>query len=74
MAKRALEIAEQYTGLRLRKRELAEGTLVALDGVRAVRREAFTPDSSYEADPLPAVRAPHEGAFCLQRLASIFAG
>jgi asparagine synthetase B (glutamine-hydrolysing) len=71
---RALEIAEQYTGLRLRKCELAEGTLVALDGVRAVRREAFTPDPSYEADPLPAVRAPHEGAFCLQRLASIFAG
>src|SRR6266508_3619165 len=70
---RALKIAEQYTGLRLRKRELAEGTLVALDGARAVRRESFTPDPSYEADPLPAVRAPHEGAFCLQRLASIFA-
>ena len=35
----ALEIAEHYTGLRLRKRELAEGTLVALAGARAVRRE-----------------------------------
>ena len=69
----ALEIAEQYMGLRLRKRELAEGTLVALDGARAVRREPLTPDPSYEADPLPAVRAPHEGAFCLQRLATIFA-
>lgn len=70
---RALEIAEQYTGIRLRKRELAEGTLVALDGPRVARREAFTPDQRYEPDPLPAVRAPHEGAFCLQRLAAIFA-
>jgi glucosamine 6-phosphate synthetase-like amidotransferase/phosphosugar isomerase protein len=70
---RALEIAEEYTGLRLRKRELAEGTLVALDGPRAVRREGFTPDPTYEADPLPAVRTPREGAFCLQRLAVLFA-
>ena len=62
---RALEIAEQYTGLRLRKRELAEGTLAALKGARAVAVERFTPDPTYEADPLPAVRAPHEGAFCL---------
>jgi glucosamine 6-phosphate synthetase-like amidotransferase/phosphosugar isomerase protein len=69
--KRALEIAEGYTGVRLRKRELAEGTLVALAGPRLVRREQFTPDPTYEADPLPAVRAPHEGAFCLQRLAAL---
>jgi glucosamine 6-phosphate synthetase-like amidotransferase/phosphosugar isomerase protein len=69
----ALEVAERYTGLRLRKRELAEGTLVALAGPRAVRRERFTPDPTYEADPLPAVRAPHEGAFCLQRLAALAA-
>ncbi len=70
---RALEIAEHYTGLQLRKRELDEGTLLALEGPRAVRRERFTPDPTYEADPLPAVRAPHEGAFCLQRLATLFA-
>jgi glucosamine 6-phosphate synthetase-like amidotransferase/phosphosugar isomerase protein len=69
----ALEIAERYTGLRLRKRELADGTLVAVAGSRAVRRERFTPDPTYEADPLPAVRAPHEGAFCLQRLAALAA-
>jgi glucosamine 6-phosphate synthetase-like amidotransferase/phosphosugar isomerase protein len=69
----ALEIAERYIDLRLRKRELPEGTLVAVDGPRPVRRERFTPDSSYVADPLPAVRAPHEGAFCLQRLATLFA-
>src|SRR5712691_5468374 len=71
--KEALEIAERYTGLRLRKRELAEGMLVAVAGARAVRRESFTPDPTYEADPLPAVRAPHEGAFCLQRLAALAA-
>jgi len=69
----ALEIAERYTGVRLRKREVAEGTLVAIAGARASRRERFTPDPTYEADPLPAVRAPHEGAFCLQRLASLAA-
>jgi glucosamine 6-phosphate synthetase-like amidotransferase/phosphosugar isomerase protein len=69
----ALEIAEHYTGLRLRKRELAEGTLVALSGARAARRERFTPDLTYEAEPLPAVRAPHEGAFCLERLAALAA-
>ena len=70
---RALEIAEQYAGLRFRKRELAEGTLVALNGPRAVRRERFVPDPTYEADPLPAVRAPAEGTFCLQRLAALAA-
>jgi len=67
----ALEIAEHYTGIHLRKRELAEGTLVALKGPRAVRKQRFTPDPTYEADPLPAVRAPGEGAFCLERLAAL---
>ncbi len=67
----ALEIAERYTGIRLHKRELAEGMLVALAGARTARLERFTPDDSYEADPLPAVRAPHEGAFCLERLAAL---
>ena len=65
----ALEIAEHYTGLRLRKREVGEGRLATIKGARAVRVEQFTPDQTYEPDPLPAVRAPHEGAFCLQRLA-----
>jgi glucosamine 6-phosphate synthetase-like amidotransferase/phosphosugar isomerase protein len=69
----ALEIAERYTGLRLRKRQIAEGTVAAVTGPRAVRLERFTPDPSYEPDPLPAVRAPDEGAFCLQRLAALAA-
>jgi glucosamine 6-phosphate synthetase-like amidotransferase/phosphosugar isomerase protein len=67
----ALEIAERYTGLRLRKREVHEGELAAIKGARAVRVENFTPDPTYEPDPLPAVRAPHEGAFCLQQLSAL---
>jgi glucosamine--fructose-6-phosphate aminotransferase (isomerizing) len=70
----ALEIAERYTGVQLRKRELVEGILLALKGPRAVRRDRFRPDPTYEADPLPAVRAPGEGAFCLERLAALAAG
>jgi asparagine synthetase B (glutamine-hydrolysing) len=69
----ALEIADRYTGLRLRKREVHEGKLARIKGARAVRVEKFVPDPTYEPDPLPAVRAPHEGAFCLERLAVIAA-
>jgi hypothetical protein len=69
----ALEIAERYTGLKLRKREVHEGKLARIKGARAVRVENFVPDPTYEPDPLPAVRAPHEGAFCLERLAVIAA-
>jgi asparagine synthetase B (glutamine-hydrolysing) len=67
----ALEIAEHYAGLRLRKRPVHEGKLAAIRGARAVRVENFVPDPTYEPDPLPAVRAPHEGAFCLERLAAL---
>ncbi len=70
---RALEIAEHYTGLHLRKREVGEGVVAAVKGARAVRVEHFTPDPTYEPDPLPAVRAPHEGAWCLERLAALAA-
>jgi glucosamine 6-phosphate synthetase-like amidotransferase/phosphosugar isomerase protein len=69
----ALEIAERYTGVHLRKRELPEGILLAVKGPRAVRCDRFAPDPTYEADPLPAVRAPGEGAFCLERLAALAA-
>jgi glucosamine 6-phosphate synthetase-like amidotransferase/phosphosugar isomerase protein len=69
----ALEIAEHYAGLRLRKRQVHEGKVAAFKGSRVVRLENFVPDPTYEPDPLPAVRAPHEGAFCLERLAVIAA-
>jgi glucosamine 6-phosphate synthetase-like amidotransferase/phosphosugar isomerase protein len=70
---RALEIAEYYTGVKLRKREVSEGTVAAVKGARPVRIKHFTPDPAYQPDPLPAVRAPHEGAFCLERLAALAA-
>jgi glucosamine 6-phosphate synthetase-like amidotransferase/phosphosugar isomerase protein len=70
----ALEIAEQYSKLKLRKRELKNGTLLALEGGAVASRDRFTPDLDYiEPDPLPAVRAPQEGEFCLTRLAALAA-
>ena len=71
--KHALEVLERYLGLRLRKREVPEGMLVPL--VHGQRRpaERFTPDRAFEETPLPAVRAPDEGAVCLRRLAAIVA-
>jgi len=67
----ALEIAERYTGLRFRKREVGEGRVAAIKGARAVRVEHFVPDPTYEPDSLPAARAPHEGALTLQQLAAL---
>ena len=68
---RALELVERYTRLQLRKRELAIGTLLAVDGSRVVAHERFTPDLSFEEEPLPAVRAPGEAESCLTRLAAV---
>ena len=68
----ALEVVEQYTGVKLRKRELKIGTFLALCDARIVRDERFRPDLNY-TDPvvLPAVRAPQEGLSCLARLAAL---
>jgi hypothetical protein len=72
--KLALEVAGQYCGLRLRKREVREGTWLALADGEIVRSERFRPDLEYvEPDPLPAVRAPGEREFCLTRLAALAA-
>jgi glucosamine 6-phosphate synthetase-like amidotransferase/phosphosugar isomerase protein len=70
----ALEVVEQYAGLKLRKRELKMGTFLALCDGRVVRDERFRPDLAY-TDPiaLPAVRAPQEGRSCLARLAALTA-
>ena len=70
---RALEIVERYTGVSLRKRELDEGTLVALSHGREAWTERFRPDRRFEERQLPPVRAPHEGASCLARLAVLAA-
>ena len=67
----ALELVERYGGVRLRKRDVPEGTLaVAVDG-RLARTEAFEPDRSFTEELLPAVRAPEERQSCLARLAAL---
>jgi glucosamine 6-phosphate synthetase-like amidotransferase/phosphosugar isomerase protein len=71
--KAALEVAERYLRLKLRKQELAEGTLVVVGEGEVLAKESFRPDRDFEERTLPAVRAPHEGAFCLQRLAALAA-
>src|SRR5205814_10565632 len=62
---RALQIAGRCLGLRLRRRELPEGTLVVLENGAKAGEFGFEPDRRFEERPLPAVRAPQEGAHCL---------
>ena len=54
--------------------EVSEGRLVRARGRPHRPHEKFQPDRSFrEATKLPAVRAPHEGADCLARLAVLAA-
>jgi glucosamine--fructose-6-phosphate aminotransferase (isomerizing) len=69
----ALELVESYCSIKLRKRELPEGMVVAVEGGRVVGRDSFQPDPSFEEEPLPAVRAPDEARLCLERLATLHA-
>jgi glucosamine 6-phosphate synthetase-like amidotransferase/phosphosugar isomerase protein len=70
----ALDVVERYCELKVRKRELRAGTLLALADGRIASRRRFRPDLAYqEDDPLPAVRAPGEREFCLSRLAALAA-
>ena len=70
----ALETVERYAGVRLHKREVPEGTMIALSDGRVAWTERFRPDHSFvEENPLPVVRAPDEGAHCLSRLAVLAA-
>jgi glucosamine 6-phosphate synthetase-like amidotransferase/phosphosugar isomerase protein len=71
----ALEVVERFVRIRLRKRELPDGTLLALREGKVVREERFRPNPDFEepGKPLPAVRAPGEGLSCLQQLAAIAA-
>ena len=71
--KHALEVTERYLGLKLRKRELPDGIVVPLVDGKRQRATRFNPDRAYVEDALPSVRAPHEGATCLKRLALIAA-
>jgi glucosamine 6-phosphate synthetase-like amidotransferase/phosphosugar isomerase protein len=69
----ALELVESYGGRKLKKSQLDEGTVVAVEGGAIVARDKFSPDTSFEEEPLPAVRAPDEARSCLARLASLHA-
>jgi glucosamine 6-phosphate synthetase-like amidotransferase/phosphosugar isomerase protein len=70
----ALEIASEYTGVRLRMSEVRDGTFLALRDGRVAHTSRFRPDRSYVEDgSLPAVRAPGQSAYCLARLAVIAA-
>jgi glucosamine 6-phosphate synthetase-like amidotransferase/phosphosugar isomerase protein len=67
----ALEVVEHYTGVTLRRRAIDEGTLLTLNDGRIVKQKRFKPQRDFEERSLPAVRAPSEGQFCLERLATL---
>jgi glucosamine 6-phosphate synthetase-like amidotransferase/phosphosugar isomerase protein len=69
----ALELVESYAGIKLRKSQLQEGTVIAVEHGRIVARDTFRPDLSFEEEQLPAVRAPDEARLCLERLATLHA-
>jgi glucosamine 6-phosphate synthetase-like amidotransferase/phosphosugar isomerase protein len=70
----ALEIAAEYVGVKLRLSEVRDGTFFALRAGRVARTARFRPDRSYvEEGALPAVRAPGQSEYCLERLAKIAA-
>jgi glucosamine 6-phosphate synthetase-like amidotransferase/phosphosugar isomerase protein len=71
--KAALEVVEKFLQLKLRKREIDEGTVVVAAEGRELGRERFKPDRNFEERPLPAVRAPQEGLSCLKQLAALAA-
>ena len=66
-------LATTYQRLMLRKREIGEGTLAVVEKGEVLGKLRFEPDRDFEERTLPAVRAPHEGTFCLQRLAALAA-
>jgi glutamine---fructose-6-phosphate transaminase (isomerizing) len=68
-----LELVERYVSVSLRKREQPLGTLIAVEHGKVVAREAFRPDLTFEEEPLPTVRAPHERDATLRRLAALYA-
>ena len=66
----ALEVAERFCGPKLRKRELSDGTLLALHHGKIVLRQSFKPRAYPEDAALPA-RGLEERDFCLRRLATL---
>jgi glucosamine 6-phosphate synthetase-like amidotransferase/phosphosugar isomerase protein len=69
-----LELVERALRINLRLREVPEGRLLQLVDGTVAKEERWKPDAAYvEENVLPAVRAPHEGAHCLSRLAALAA-
>ena len=71
--KAALEVVERTLQLKLRKREVGEGTFVVAAAGRELERERFLPNRDFEERQRPAVRAPQEGLSCLKQLAALAA-
>jgi glucosamine 6-phosphate synthetase-like amidotransferase/phosphosugar isomerase protein len=72
--KRALEVLEAYARVKVRKREVDEGTMLVLRDGDVQRRLSFRPDFDFvENDPLPAVRTPSEAKACLAALQALAA-
>ena len=70
----ALDLVERYADVRLRKRELGEGTFLAVADGGVDKTESFEPDRTFVEDSLlPPVRAPEEARSSLARLAAIAA-
>jgi glucosamine 6-phosphate synthetase-like amidotransferase/phosphosugar isomerase protein len=67
--RKALEVVEQTLQTSFAKREVAEGTLVALADGRIAAVQRFGPDRTQTRRPPPTVPAAEEGAACLARLA-----
>jgi glucosamine 6-phosphate synthetase-like amidotransferase/phosphosugar isomerase protein len=68
----ALEVVEQALSTTFRKTQVDEGRLLAVVDGSLVDESRWSPDRSFsEEEELPAVRAPNEGRFCLERLAAI---
>jgi len=68
----ALEVVERTLQTTFRKTEVEEGRLLTVVDGALVDERRWSPDRSYREDRvLPAVRAPNEGRFCLERLAAL---
>lgn len=68
-----LELAQRFTGLRLRLSEVGEGRLLTVVDGQLERVDAFEPDRSFEKEAPPAVRAPEEHRRCLVHLDALAA-
>jgi len=69
----ALEVVERYCAPRLRKRQVDDGTLLAVHHGAVVRRQRFNPPAINDPDPLPEAHGLRERESCLNRLATIAA-